>query len=113
MNTEKEKADAIYAREVAEKLGKPCEPLCPQFRVHHTERFYPVQGSCVLAGWPGWFMIPSIAEYREYCTTPQFSQCCWFSGAAGTSGLGESCRGGHATPAEAWAPPEARGKMAA
>jgi hypothetical protein len=113
MDAESEKADALRVREVAEHLREEHEPLCPQFRLHHTERPYPVQGSCVVASWPGWLMIPSIEEYREYCTTPRFGQCRWFSGAGGTSGSSKGRRGGHATAAEAWALPEVGGTLAA
>jgi len=56
------------------------DPCCPQLRRCQIERLDPVQGYCVLAHAPGWFRVPSIEEYREYCTTPRFAACGWLTG---------------------------------
>ncbi len=47
---------------------------CPQLRPAQADWLYPVEGYCVLGHWPG-YMIPSIAEYRERCTTARFVEC--------------------------------------
>ena len=74
-----ERNDEVYARELAVNLLADPRPRCPQLRVcHHAERLYPVQGYCVVAESPGWFMIPSIEEYWESCTTLQWGDCSWF-----------------------------------
>ncbi len=72
-----------------------------------------MRGACVLANWPGWLMLPSIAEYREYCTTRRFRHCPFFSGAGETPGLRKGHLGGPGTPGGAWLPPEVRGNLAA
>ncbi len=73
-----EESDEIHFRKLAEHLREDGQPLCPQFRLCQMERLYPVRGYCVLAQSPGWFMVPSIEEYREYCMTPRYGECCWF-----------------------------------
>lgn len=73
-----EESDEIHARKLAERLRENRQPLCPQFHVCQMQRLYPVRGYCVLAQSPGWFMVPSIEEYLEHCTTPRFGECCWF-----------------------------------
>jgi hypothetical protein len=73
-----EESDEIHARKLAERLRENRHPLCPQFRFCHLERLYPVRGYCVLAQSPGWFMVPSIEEYREHCMTLRFGECWWF-----------------------------------
>ena len=73
-----ERTDAVEARAEANRLRADPRPRCPQLRACRAERLYPVPGYCVLADTPGWFMIPSIEEYREYCTTPRWGDCCWF-----------------------------------
>jgi hypothetical protein len=73
-----EQNDEVHAQELAVSLQGNSRPLCPQLRGCRSERLYPVQGYCVLTESPGWFMIPSIEEYREYCATPQYGECCWF-----------------------------------
>lgn len=77
-----EDVDLTHAHTLAEHLQERAVPLCPQLRPAHAEWLYPVKGYCVLDRSPGWFMIPSIEEYRSYCTTPRFRECCWFGGAA-------------------------------
>jgi hypothetical protein len=89
-----EEMDKIHAGDLAQRLREERRPLCPQFRPHHIERL--VQGYCVLTQSPGWFMIPSIEEYREYCTTPRFGECCWFRRTGENAGPGPT--GGTADP---------------
>jgi hypothetical protein len=74
----REHNDEDHARTLAVSLQAEHRPQCPQLRPCHAEGLYPVQGYCVLAESPGWFMIPSIEEYRESCTSPQWGDCCWF-----------------------------------
>jgi hypothetical protein len=59
-----EETDEIHALDLAKWLREERRPLCPQFRPHHIERLYPVQGYCVLSQLSGWFMIPSVEQYR-------------------------------------------------
>ena len=73
-----ERIDEVYAGELAVSLRADPRPRCPQLRACGAEGLYPVQGYCVLAESPGWFMIPSIEEYREYCMTLRYGDCCWF-----------------------------------
>ena len=98
----------------AEKLGTPlhesCQPLCLQFRSCSTESSYPVQGHCVLAQSPGWFMIPSIEEYREYCTRSWFAACCRYRGTGETAGWHEARGGEPSMQLVAWQPPEMMGR---
>ena len=54
--------------------------VCPMFRSVRAGSLYPVQGYCLLDRSPGGFMIPSIAEFREFCTTSGFAACPWFGG---------------------------------
>jgi hypothetical protein len=70
--------DEDHARALAVSLQAEPQPQCPQLRPCHAEGLYPVQGYCVLAESPGWFMIPSIEEYWESCTTLQWGDCSWF-----------------------------------
>ncbi len=71
-------SDKIHLRGLAERRRENRQPLCPQFRLCHLERSYPVRGYCVFAQSPGGFMVPSIEEYREHCMTPRYGECCWF-----------------------------------
>ena len=73
-----ELSDEGDARAVVVSLQTEPQPRCPQLRACCAEGLYPVKGYCVLEESPGWFMIPSIEEYRESCTTPQWGDCCWF-----------------------------------
>ncbi len=111
MDAAKEKTDARHAGEVSEAPGEECEPLCPQFHPRRSARFYPVQGACVLSGWPDWSMVPSSREYREYCASPRFGQCCWFSGV--TCQARDPSKGalsGGAADGETWRRPEVRSR---
>jgi hypothetical protein len=87
--------DELHAREMAKRLREDPRPLCPQFRPCRIESLYPVQGYCVLARSPGLFMIPSIEEHREYCTTPRFGECCWFRRTGENPGSVEGQSGEH------------------
>jgi hypothetical protein len=100
-----EESDEIHARELARRLCEDSRPLCPQFRMCDLERLYPVKGYCVLAQAPGWFMIPSTEEQREYCTTPRFGDCCWFRGTGENSGSSEGEREAHLPRVDVWQPP--------
>ena len=99
-------SDETHVAELAKRLREGTEPLCPQFRRCNLEGTYPVQGHCVLSRSPGWFMIPSIEEYRTYCTSRVFTRCHWF----GQTGEGaeplEEESGGHPVQTETWEPPE-------
>ena len=50
------------------------EPICPFFKKAHADRLYPVTGYC-RGRLNGKLMIPSIAEYREFCTTERCRSC--------------------------------------
>lgn len=52
----------------------PGEPICPFFKKAPADWLYPVIGYC-LGRLDGKLMIPSIAEYRELCTTEHFRSC--------------------------------------
>jgi hypothetical protein len=73
-----ERIDESDGRELAVSLQADLLPRCPQLRACRAEGLYSVQGYCVLAESPGWFMIPRIEEYQEYCTTPRWGDCCSF-----------------------------------
>ncbi len=50
------------------------EPVCPFFKKATADWLYPVTGYC--RGRPdGKLMIPSIAVYRQLCTTEDFQSC--------------------------------------
>jgi hypothetical protein len=100
--------DEIHARELAQHLRKEPRPLCPQLHACDLEGLYPVQGYCILADSPGWFMIPSIEEYREYCTTPRFGACRWFRRVGATSGPVEGPSREGLARADLWSPLEVR-----
>ena len=103
-----ERNDEVYARELVVSLRADPRLRCPQLRACRAERLYPVQGYCVLAESPGWFMIPSIEEYREYCTTPRSGDCCWFRriGTEEMTGADEAHREGQAIRVNTWLPPD-------
>lgn len=98
--------DEMYPSELAKRLREDPRPLCPQFRGCDHEGLYPVQGYCVLADSPGWLMLPSIEEYREYCTTPRFGACRWFRGAGANRGPVEGQPGERPARTDLWSPPE-------
>jgi hypothetical protein len=50
------------------------EPVCPFFKKACADWLYPVTGYC-LGRLNGKLMIPSIAEYREFCTTERCRSC--------------------------------------
>jgi hypothetical protein len=100
--------DEVQVQELAQRLREVRRPLCPQLHGCDHEGLYPVQGYCVLADSPGWFMIPSIEEYREYCTTPRFDACRWFRGANAASAPVKPQPGERPTRTDLWSPPEVR-----
>jgi hypothetical protein len=53
---------------------EPGEPICPFFKKATADWLYPVTGYCQGRA-DGKLMIPSIAEYRELCTTEHFRSC--------------------------------------
>jgi hypothetical protein len=55
--------------------------MCPMLRLVPAGHMYPVRGYCVVGRSPGGFMIPSIAEFREFCSGPGFAACPWFGSA--------------------------------
>ena len=99
-----EQTDERYTQQVAERLRADLRPRCPQLRVCHTERLYPVEGYCVLADSPGQFMTPSIEEYRASCTTARFVDCCWFRGPGAGHGSVETPPPARPVRAERWLP---------
>jgi hypothetical protein len=104
----REYPDEGQVRLVAGRLQAAPRPRCPQLRPCQAEGLYPVQGYCTLAESPGWFMIPSIEEYRESCTTARWGACGWFRGEShdGTSWVTAlPAPGGGPRPAGARVPP--------
>jgi hypothetical protein len=103
-----EQNDNMRAREMAERLRPDPRPRCPQLRACRAERLYPVQGYCVLEESPGWFMTPSIEEYREHRTTPRWGNCCWVRriGPGEMTGAGEAHREEQAIRVDMWQPPD-------
>ena len=85
MNAQKQ-SDGLQVDAWPEPPREKSRALCPQFRACDLEGLYPVRGHCVLSRSPGWFMIPSIEEYASYCTSAEFSRCCWFRGTDETVG---------------------------
>lgn len=59
----------------ARELATPC---CPQFRAAQPACRYPHVGYCIAAAPAGHVLVPSIAEYGTFCTTPRFSACRWY-----------------------------------
>jgi len=70
--------DLAHLCKLSEHLKQNRVPLCPQLRQACMDWLYPVQGYCILEHIPGGLMIPSIEEYRTYCTTSRFHECKWF-----------------------------------
>ena len=69
---------AKHLRGLVAQCRPTCWPACPRFRPASAKRIYPVEGYCALAGAPGQIMIPSIAEYREFCAAGRHTACPWF-----------------------------------
>jgi hypothetical protein len=65
-----------------DRLREARLPVCPRVRSAQTKWPNAVDGYCVLGFEPG-YMIPSLVEYRSYCTTSLFSQCPWFRAPGG------------------------------
>lgn len=75
-------SDQVYAKEItspersrsAGLFQEVGEAICPFFKKATADWLYPVTGYC--RGRPdGKLMIPSIAEYRQVCTTQRFRSC--------------------------------------
>lgn len=62
---------------LADRLQQAHLPVCPQMRPAGT-LWRAVEGYCVFDCAPGRHMIPSVEEFRNWCTTQQFHQCPWF-----------------------------------
>ncbi len=105
MNAEKS-GDEIQMAELAKRLREEPKPLCPQFRAYKLEGLYPVRGHCALSRSPGWYMIPSIEEYRTYCTRVAFVLCRWFGQADEAAGAVVDHPGEQAARAELGWPAE-------
>ena len=105
MNAE-QPSDEIHVAELANRLREKTEPLCPQFRSCNLEGLYPVRGHCVLSRSPGWSMIPSIEEYRMYCTRVGFIECRWFGQTGEAAGPVADHLGEQPARTKAWWPPE-------
>ncbi len=59
----------------------PCAPpvfRCPQFLALRDDGAYPILGYCALSAAPGALMIPSVEEFRTFCTTDAFRHCPWW-----------------------------------
>ncbi len=75
-------SDQVCARQIAPQMRwgssglfqEPGEPICPFFKKATADWLYPVTGYCQGRA-DGKLMIPSIAEYRESCTTEHFRSC--------------------------------------
>jgi len=76
--------DLVHLHELGEHLRENQVPLCPQLRPATAQWLYPVEGYCTLEHIPGGLMIPSIEEYRTYCTSSRFHECKWFRKAVPT-----------------------------
>lgn len=99
--------DEEYARQMAQRLQQVRPPVCPQMRKASAEWLYPVEGYCVLERSPGWLMIPSIEEYRSYCTTPRFHECPWFGGGRDSPREGDGVGAPPPIRRDVWRPPDA------
>jgi hypothetical protein len=66
---------------LGEGLPAASESACPHLRSVLGGQLYPVQCYCVLGGSPGGFMIPSIEEFREFCSGSRYAVCPWFGDA--------------------------------
>ncbi len=100
------------ASDAAALAGQSCVETtkpCPQFRPCDLTRMYPVRGYCILTQTPGWLMIPSIEEYRMYCTGWGFAQCPWFRQGGESATRVEPRAVRQAARMETWQPPEIDG----
>jgi len=61
----------MRAREVA--MATPGSGMCSLFRPAQADWIYPVAGYC--EGAPAGLMIPSIDEYRRWCSTAAHAAC--------------------------------------
>lgn len=75
-------SDQVCAKEIAPPersrsawvFQEAGEPICPFFKKVTADWLYPITGYC-LGRSDGKLMIPSIAEYRQLCTTEDFQSC--------------------------------------
>jgi len=101
MNAQK-RGDGFQADTWPAASHEKLRAVCPQFRPCDLEGLYPVRGHCVLSRCPGWFMIPSIEEYRMFCTKVGFAQCRWFHDAGETAEPVLDPDGGQPARIEVW-----------
>jgi len=50
------------------------KPRCPFFKKIEDDRYYPLVGYCS-APLTGGLEVPSIAEFRDFCTTERYIDC--------------------------------------
>lgn len=50
------------------------EPRCPFFKKIVDDRCYPLSGYCS-APLAGGLEVPTIAEFRDFCTTERYVEC--------------------------------------
>jgi hypothetical protein len=62
------------AQGLAERLQITRLPVCPMLKSADTN-WYAVDGYCVIEGFPGRLMIPTIDTFQGYCTTTRFCHC--------------------------------------
>lgn len=100
---EESMSDEAHTCELAESLREVRRHRCSQMRPARAEWLYPVEGYCILSRAAAWLMIPSIEEFRQYCTTPRFRECPWFGGSKDRVGARQA--GVQAPlPADIWRP---------
>lgn len=69
-----ELSDRDYLTELARRLREQPRVHCPCFRPARLGMPYPVEGYCLGHG-DGRLMIPSVAEFRDYCSSPTYTRC--------------------------------------
>jgi hypothetical protein len=75
---------------------------CPYFQPSRADWLYPVHGYC--RGLPqGLLMIPSVDEYRTFCSTRQHTACLIYRYRQGEEGL-EDILAAHCQPAGRFSP---------
>ncbi len=75
---------------------------CPYFEASRPDCLYPLRGYC--RGLPqGLLMIPSVEEYRTFCSTRQHTACLIYRYRQGEEGL-ESYLAAHCHPAGRFSP---------
>lgn len=71
--------------------GTTQDGCCPHLQPARADWIYPMAGYCrALPG--GLLMIPSVGEYRSFCTTGGHGDCLFYRYRQGEKGLEESFR---------------------